>query len=109
MYGETLCTLYYVNIIDMFSIFQHALGLELWSMTDHIIFDNFLVTDDKEVHSSWVAQTWEKKSTAETYSSGGVRLSSLCLLFSFNRPYLESAIFETCMISIFILVSFERK
>ena len=25
-----------------------------------------------------------------------------------NRPYLESAIFETCMISIFILVSFER-
>ena len=26
-----------------------------------------------------------------------------------NRPYLESAIFETCMISIFILVSFERK
>ena len=51
-------------------------------MTDHIIFDNFLVTDDKEVHSSWVAQTWEKKSTAETYSSGGVRLylSSLGLL-----------------------------
>ena len=26
-----------------------------------------------------------------------------------NRPYLESAIFEMCMISIFILVSLERK
>ena len=26
-----------------------------------------------------------------------------------NRPYLESEIFEMCMISIFILVSFERK
>ena len=26
-----------------------------------------------------------------------------------NRPYLESAIFEMCMISISILVSFERK
>ena len=26
-----------------------------------------------------------------------------------NRPYLESAIFEMCMISIFSLVSFERK
>ena len=26
-----------------------------------------------------------------------------------NRPYLESAIFEMCIISIFILVSFERK
>ena len=54
-------------------------------MTDHIIFDNFLVTDDKEVHSSWVAQTWEKKTTAETYSSGGVSLylssKSISLLF----------------------------
>ena len=26
-----------------------------------------------------------------------------------NRPYLESAFFEMCIISIFILVSFERK
>ena len=30
-------------------------------------------------------------------------------IYVYNRPYLESAIFETCMISTFILLSFESK
>ena len=54
-------------------VFQNALGLELWSMTDHIIFDNFIITDDREVHSSWTAQTWQKKISAEHASISGVR------------------------------------
>ena len=33
----------------------------------------------------------------------------LCIVSSFNRPDLESAIFETCMISTFIIQSFESK
>ena len=45
-------------------------------MTDHIIFDNFLVTDSKEVHSSWMAQTWERKNAAEHASSSGVSIIS---------------------------------
>ena len=51
-------------------------------MTDHIIFDNFLVTDDREVHSSWTAQTWQKKISAEHASISGVSVT-LCLLGNF--------------------------
>lgn len=51
-------------------------------MTDHIIFDNFLVTDSKEVHSSWVAQTWERKNAAEHASSSGVSI-----IFFINEVY----------------------
>jgi len=54
------------------SLTKDALGLELWSMTDEVVFDNFLVTDDREEHTTWVQQTWERKVNAETYSGGAV-------------------------------------
>lgn len=49
----------------------NAVGLELWSMTDEIVFDNFLVTDDKGVAEKWTEQTFQIKSAAEKASSGG--------------------------------------
>lgn len=55
--------------------FQNAVGLELWSMTDEIVFDNFLVTDDKGVAEKWTEQTFQIKSAAEKASSGGVSSS----------------------------------
>ena len=58
---------------------QEALGLELWSMTDEIVFDNFIVTDDKEVHSKWVEQTWERKTAAEASRGAGVNNLLLCI------------------------------
>lgn len=47
-----------------------ALGLELWSMSDGIYFDNFIITDDKAVSDQWAAESWELKSAQET--SGGL-------------------------------------
>lgn len=41
-------------------------------MTDEIVFDNFLVTDDRAIHESWIEQTFEKKSAAEAASGSGV-------------------------------------
>lgn len=41
-------------------------------MSDEIVFDNFIITDDKQLHETWVEQTWVKKSTAEAQSTGGV-------------------------------------
>lgn len=43
-------------------------------MSDDIMFDNFIVTDDREIHSRWVEQTWERKTAAESSSAGGVSL-----------------------------------
>lgn len=60
------------DVFTYLRLFQSALGLELWSMTDEIVFDNFIITDDKQLHETWVEQTWVKKSTAEAQSTGGV-------------------------------------
>ena len=43
-------------------------------MTDEIVFDNFIITDDKSVASSYAEQTWQIKSSQEKAVSGGVNL-----------------------------------
>lgn len=43
-----------------------GLGIELWTMTDSIMFDNFLVTHSKEKADSFASQTWVKKFAAES-------------------------------------------
>jgi hypothetical protein len=42
-----------------------AIGLELWSMSSNILFDNFLVTSDRAVADQWAADTWAKKQSKE--------------------------------------------
>jgi hypothetical protein len=36
-------------------------GLEIWSMSDNILFDNFIITDDKIVSEQWAAETFDLK------------------------------------------------
>lgn len=38
-----------------------AVGLELWSMTSDIYFDNFIITAEKEVADRWAADSWGLK------------------------------------------------
>ncbi|XP_057364963.2 calnexin-like isoform X2 [Daphnia carinata] len=38
-----------------------AIGLELWSMSDNILFDNIIITDDKMVSEQWAAETFDLK------------------------------------------------
>ena len=42
-----------------------AVGLELWSITESILFDNFLITDDEKVAEEFALNTWKPKSAAE--------------------------------------------
>lgn len=42
-----------------------ALGLELWSMTSDIFFDNFFITDDRNAAERWAADGWGLKKAAE--------------------------------------------
>ena len=41
------------------------MGLELWSMSDDIIFDNFIITDDRSVAEQWAKDSWGMKSVEE--------------------------------------------
>jgi len=44
---------------------QAAVGLELWSMSNGILFDNFIITDNKRVADQWAADGWRLKHTEE--------------------------------------------
>ena len=51
----------------------------------------------------------EKRIRTEAELIESFSLTIVTSITADNRPYLESAIFETCMISTFILLSFESK
>ena len=42
---------------------------ELWSMTDGVLFDNVLITDNTEQADTWTAQTWRITRDAELAES----------------------------------------
>jgi hypothetical protein len=42
-------------------LFQAAVGLELWSMSNMILFDNIIVTDDEAVAETWATETFSLK------------------------------------------------
>lgn len=43
-----------------------AVGLELWSMTSDIFFDNFMITDDRNTADRWANDGWGLKKSAES-------------------------------------------
>lgn len=44
-----------------FPFIQSAIGLELWTMSDNILFDNMLITDDIVVAQEVAAVTFDLK------------------------------------------------
>uniref|UniRef100_A0A671YUX4 Calmegin n=1 Tax=Sparus aurata TaxID=8175 RepID=A0A671YUX4_SPAAU len=58
-----------------------AVGLELWSMTSDIYFDNFIITSHKEVADRWASDSWGLKKLVA--SANEVSVISL-----FERPWL---------------------
>uniref|UniRef100_A0A9J7YD45 Calmegin n=1 Tax=Cyprinus carpio carpio TaxID=630221 RepID=A0A9J7YD45_CYPCA len=63
-----------------------AVGLELWSMTSDIYFDNFIITSEKEVADRWAADSWGLKKLVASANEPGV-LSQLALAAE-ERPWL---------------------
>ncbi|XP_021026763.1 calmegin [Mus caroli] len=49
-----------------------ALGLELWSMTPDIYFDNFIICSEKEVANQWATDGWELKIMVANANEPGV-------------------------------------
>lgn len=50
----------------------NALGLELWSMTSDIFFDNFFISDDRNAAERWASDGWGLKKAAEGAAEVGV-------------------------------------
>ncbi|OWF46265.1 calnexin-like isoform X2 [Mizuhopecten yessoensis] len=83
-----------------------AVGLELWSMNDDIVFDNFLITDDKSVAEQWAAQTWEIKSAQEKAKSSGRSVVDAVLDATKDRPWLWAVILIVVVLPIVLIIAY---
>ncbi|KAJ8336104.1 hypothetical protein SKAU_G00394470 [Synaphobranchus kaupii] len=63
-----------------------AVGLELWSMTSDIYFDNFIITQEKEVANRWASDSWGLKKLVASANEPGV-ISQLTMAAE-ERPWL---------------------
>ncbi|KAL3973477.1 anoctamin-2 [Sarotherodon galilaeus] len=63
-----------------------ALGLELWSMTSDIFFDNFFITNDRNAAERWASDSWGLKKAAEGAAEPG--LAAQMLNAAEERPWL---------------------
>lgn len=79
-----------------------AVGLELWSMSDEIAFDNFIITDDRAVADSWAADSWNIKYTQEGSSGGGVLQSVFDI--TNERPWLWAVFVFVIVLPLILIV-----
>ncbi|KAJ3109803.1 hypothetical protein HDU97_000033 [Phlyctochytrium planicorne] len=64
-----------------------AIGFEIWTMQDKILFDNIFVGHDEEVAKAFIAETWAAKYKIETEKEKEVKKEEE--KNADNKPYLE--------------------
>lgn len=84
-YPEYLWNQRHINIIFLFCFLciKAAVGIELWSMSNNILFDNFFITDDESVADEWSAQTYDLKK--KQIDKDAVSVLFTCSLLSLNK------------------------
>uniref|UniRef100_A0A3B4B6C9 Uncharacterized protein n=1 Tax=Periophthalmus magnuspinnatus TaxID=409849 RepID=A0A3B4B6C9_9GOBI len=63
-----------------------AIGLELWSMTSDIYFDNFIITSHKEVADRWASDSWGLKKLVASANEPGI--VAQLMIAAEERPWL---------------------
>ncbi|MGH0127021.1 UNVERIFIED_CONTAM: hypothetical protein FKN15_027881 [Acipenser sinensis] len=81
-----------------------AVGLELWSMTSDIYFDNFIICSEKEVADRWAADSWGLKKLVASANEPGV-LSQL-MTAAEERPWLWIVYILTVGLPLWLVVFF---
>ncbi|XP_019586365.2 calmegin isoform X4 [Rhinolophus sinicus] len=80
-----------------------ALGLELWSMTSDIYFDNFIICSEKEVADRWAADGWGVKMIANANELG---ILKQLITTAEERPWLWLIYLVTAGLPIALIISF---
>ncbi|XP_067663080.1 calnexin-like isoform X1 [Haliotis asinina] len=80
-----------------------AVGLELWSMSDGIVFDNFLITDDRIVAEQYAEQTWVLKNIEERASSSAGGFWTTLKSAADDRPWLWAVYVVVLLMPIVLL------
>uniref|UniRef100_A0A8C9AMB2 Calmegin n=1 Tax=Prolemur simus TaxID=1328070 RepID=A0A8C9AMB2_PROSS len=81
-----------------------ALGLELWSMTSNIYFDNFIICSEKEVADRWAADGWRWKIMVASANEPGVFKQLMAA--AQGRPWLWLVYLVTAGLPIALITSF---
>jgi hypothetical protein len=66
-------------------MFQAAVGLELWSMSNMILFDNIIITDDQSVADAWAAETFDLK--RRKLDKEGVSGTSMAIHVNYGKEH----------------------
>ena len=81
-----------------------SIGLELWSMTDNIYFDNFIITDDEAVAIEFAKDSWEIKKKLEligarsSVSAFILKLANILISSIFNVLfYLKDSVVDSLL------------
>ncbi|KAK9518508.1 hypothetical protein VZT92_023814 [Zoarces viviparus] len=81
-----------------------AVGLELWSMTSEIFFDNFFITDDRSTAERWAADGWGLKKAAEGAADPG--LATQMMSAAEERPWLWVVYVLTVALPVVLIIVF---
>ncbi|XP_059151798.1 calnexin-like isoform X2 [Physella acuta] len=84
-----------------------AIGLELWSMTDDILFDNFIIADNETVINELTALTWEVKSVQErAAASTGQSIMQAIKDATNERPWLWAVVILVVVLPIVLIITY---
>ncbi|XP_060035036.1 calmegin isoform X3 [Erinaceus europaeus] len=81
-----------------------AIGLELWSMTSDIYFDNFIICSEKEVADRWAADGWGVKIMVANANEPGI--FKQLVVAAEERPWLWLIYLVTTGLPIVLATSF---
>ncbi|XP_063690916.1 calnexin-like [Bolinopsis microptera] len=65
-----------------------AVGIEMWTMTKDIMFDNIILTDSKSVADEWAGESWNKKALIEKLAAPGDSPMDQFLVFAGENPWI---------------------
>ncbi|KAL0608273.1 Calnexin [Plecturocebus cupreus] len=81
-----------------------AIGLELWSMTSDIFFDNFIICADRRVVDDWANDGWGLKKAADGAAEPGV--VGQMIEAAEERPWLWVVYILTVALPVFLVILF---
>ncbi|KFB48341.1 AGAP005032-PB-like protein [Anopheles sinensis] len=81
-----------------------AVGIEIWSMSNDILFDNILISDDVAVADEWAAQTFDLK--VRTLDRQAETVVSRVLKYCNNNPWMWAVLVVVVGLPVALLIYF---
>ncbi|XP_078683407.1 calnexin-like isoform X1 [Branchiostoma floridae x Branchiostoma belcheri] len=83
-----------------------AIGLELWSMTEDVLFDNFIITNEKTVADDWAKASWKLKSHEEAREKAAQSFIESVVFAAYERPWLWVVYIMVVAIPVILFIHF---